>query len=169
MFPKEAKFFPEESPATVQSTRERWQQQSREQDTYPWCPIHRTNSILFRAKRRLRPFFSRKAGKAVKKVVDKPCFVWYDKSRVRQMHFYAQIAQLVEQWTENPRVTGSIPVLGIFAIFMKILLLEKGSNSLPFSYMQSFSGAFRYFFETDAERRQENEKNRDLYFYRSLP
>ena len=39
------------------------------------------------------------------------------------MHFYAQIAQLVEQWTENPRVTGSIPVLGIFAIFMKILLL----------------------------------------------
>ena len=76
------------------------------------------------------------------------------------MHFYAQIAQLVEQWTENPRVTGSIPVLGIFAIFMKILLLEKGSNSLPFSYMQSFSGAFRYFFETDAERRQENEKNR---------
>ena len=27
---------------------------------------------------------------------------------------YAQIAQLVEQRTENPRVTGSIPVLGIF-------------------------------------------------------
>ena len=26
---------------------------------------------------------------------------------------YAQIAQLVEQRTENPRVTGSIPVLGI--------------------------------------------------------
>ena len=26
--------------------------------------------------------------------------------------FYAQIAQLVEQRTENPRVTGSIPVLG---------------------------------------------------------
>ncbi len=25
----------------------------------------------------------------------------------------AQIAQLVEQRTENPRVTGSIPVLGI--------------------------------------------------------
>ena len=25
---------------------------------------------------------------------------------------HAQIAQLVEQWTENPRVTGSIPVLG---------------------------------------------------------
>ena len=29
---------------------------------------------------------------------------------------YAQIAQLVEQRTENPRVTGSIPVLGIFNV-----------------------------------------------------
>ena len=28
----------------------------------------------------------------------------------------AQIAQLVEQRTENPRVTGSIPVLGIWDI-----------------------------------------------------
>ena len=28
----------------------------------------------------------------------------------------AQIAQLVEQRTENPRVTGSIPVLGIIAV-----------------------------------------------------
>ena len=28
----------------------------------------------------------------------------------------AQIAQLVEQRTENPRVTGSIPVLGIFLL-----------------------------------------------------
>ena len=27
---------------------------------------------------------------------------------------FAQIAQSVEQRTENPRVTGSIPVLGIF-------------------------------------------------------
>ena len=27
--------------------------------------------------------------------------------------YFAQIAQLVEQRTENPRVTGSIPVLGI--------------------------------------------------------
>ena len=27
--------------------------------------------------------------------------------------FYAQIAQLVEQRTENPRVAGSIPALGI--------------------------------------------------------
>ena len=33
----------------------------------------------------------------------------------RNMHeaAQAQIAQLVEQRTENPRVTGSIPVLGI--------------------------------------------------------
>ena len=29
---------------------------------------------------------------------------------------YAQIAQLVEQRTENPRVTGSIPVLGIYTV-----------------------------------------------------
>ena len=28
---------------------------------------------------------------------------------------FAQIAQLVEQRTENPRVTGSIPVLGTHA------------------------------------------------------
>ena len=27
----------------------------------------------------------------------------------------AQIAQLVEQWTENPRVAGSIPALGTIA------------------------------------------------------
>ena len=33
-------------------------------------------------------------------------------SFIKQNIFYAQIAQLVEQWTENPRVTGSIPVLG---------------------------------------------------------
>ena len=36
----------------------------------------------------------------------------------------AQIAQLVEQRTENPRVTGSIPVLGIF--FSICLLLKYG-------------------------------------------
>ena len=32
----------------------------------------------------------------------------------RHIKCHAQIAQLVEQRTENPRVTGSIPVLGIF-------------------------------------------------------
>ena len=31
----------------------------------------------------------------------------------------AQIAQLVEQRTENPRVAGSIPALGIEIIFME--------------------------------------------------
>ena len=37
----------------------------------------------------------------------------------------AQIAQLVEQRTENPRVTGSIPVLGIFFLpkFFKHLII----------------------------------------------
>ena len=33
---------------------------------------------------------------------------------IRATNLLAQIAQLVEQRTENPRVTGSIPVLGIF-------------------------------------------------------
>ena len=30
--------------------------------------------------------------------------------------YYAQIAQLVEQRTENPRVAGSIPALGIYLV-----------------------------------------------------
>ena len=34
---------------------------------------------------------------------------------------HAQIAQLVEQWTENPRVTGSIPVLGTFFMQKSIM------------------------------------------------
>ena len=32
----------------------------------------------------------------------------------------AQIAQLVEQRTENPRVAGSIPALGIFLLLKRI-------------------------------------------------
>ena len=39
--------------------------------------------------------------------------------RSRAHSKYAQIAQLVEQRTENPRVTGSIPVLGIFYLNFK--------------------------------------------------
>ena len=41
---------------------------------------------------------------------------WANPCRIRllQKLRWAQIAQLVEQRTENPRVTGSIPVLGIF-------------------------------------------------------
>ena len=31
---------------------------------------------------------------------------------ISELGAYAQIAQLVEQWTENPRVAGSIPALG---------------------------------------------------------
>ena len=36
---------------------------------------------------------------------------------------FAQIAQLVEQRTENPRVTGSIPVLGTYQCVSGGLLL----------------------------------------------
>ena len=36
---------------------------------------------------------------------------------------FAQIAQLVEQRTENPRVTGSIPVLGTFKSIKLLLVL----------------------------------------------
>ena len=38
---------------------------------------------------------------------------------VRQQSYQtdAQIAQLVEQRTENPRVAGSIPALGIFIAY----------------------------------------------------
>ena len=38
---------------------------------------------------------------------------------------HAQIAQLVEQRTENPRVTGSIPVLGIYQKNSKKFLTTK--------------------------------------------
>ena len=33
-----------------------------------------------------------------------------------QYDFFAQVAQSVEQWTENPRVGGSIPSLGTIII-----------------------------------------------------
>ncbi len=45
---------------------------------------------------------------------------------ITQDNYHAQIAQLVEQRTENPRVTGSIPVLGIFSY---LFLYEKWSIS----------------------------------------
>ena len=52
----------------------------------------------------------------------------------------AQIAQLVEQRTENPRVTGSIPVLGIFLCnktdiygeYNKIRACSSGGRALDF-------------------------------------
>ena len=45
----------------------------------------------------------------------------------RRIKSRAQIAQLVEQRTENPRVTGSIPVLGTF-------LLENCSDAVFLHY-----------------------------------
>ena len=55
-----------------------------------------------------------------------------------QIKYYmrqAQIAQLVEQRTENPRVTGSIPVLGIFlctTIINPTTTTGKRKHVLPF-------------------------------------
>ena len=47
----------------------------------------------------------------------------------------AQIAQLVEQRTENPRVAGSIPALGIFAAYfyyITVLSMKKFTEALFF-------------------------------------
>ena len=41
------------------------------------------------------------------------------------VNLFAQIAQLVEQRTENPRVTGSIPVLGTHNVFKRVLVLNE--------------------------------------------
>ena len=41
---------------------------------------------------------------------------YYVRCKFREL-INAQIAQLVEQRTENPRVAGSIPALGIFLFF----------------------------------------------------
>ena len=46
-----------------------------------------------------------------RKCIDKRYGVVYTRTRLS-----AQIAQSVEQRTENPRVTGSIPVLGIVRV-----------------------------------------------------
>ena len=57
--------------------------------------------------------------------------------------FFAQIAQSVEQRTENPRVTGSIPVLGIChtcasgRVVLCLLAKEKVAGSIPVSRSQS--------------------------------
>ena len=55
--------------------------------------------------------------------------------RSRALYFLAQIAQLVEQRTENPRVAGSIPALGIFPVYLGILFLwatSSGGRALDF-------------------------------------
>ena len=44
---------------------------------------------------------------------------------------FGSVAQLVEQRTENPRVTGSIPVLGI--IFLLYGLLAQAVEHLTFN------------------------------------
>ena len=45
---------------------------------------------------------------------------------------YASIAQLVEQWTENPRVTGSIPVRGtILGVLSNLYILFGGIPERP--------------------------------------
>ena len=44
---------------------------------------------------------------------------------------YGSIAQSVEQRTENPRVTGSIPVLGIF-LAKGIRACSSGGRALDF-------------------------------------
>lgn len=42
--------------------------------------------------------------------------------------FYAEIAQLVEQWIEAPRVIGSNPILGIvFSFALLVQLVERRS------------------------------------------
>ena len=46
------------------------------------------------------------------------------------MIWYAQIAQLVEQRTENPRVAGSIPALGITA--EAVWGISSGGRALDF-------------------------------------
>ena len=46
----------------------------------------------------------------------------------------AQIAQLVEQRTENPRVAGSIPALGIFLLLKKTYTMEEAVAEIHEAY-----------------------------------
>ena len=54
-------------------------------------------------------------------------------------NFYAQVAQSVEQWTENPRVGGSIPPLATLnfnfdqSLFRKICVKLVASVNIPHS------------------------------------
>ena len=59
-------------------------------------------------------------------------FLWYDNVCKFKELANAQIAQLVEQRTENPRVAGSIPALGIFYF---LFLLKAGWESSGISYL----------------------------------
>ena len=63
---------------------------------------------------------------------------------------YAQIAQLVEQRTENPRVVGSIPTLGIvncdIAFHVQSTLETAMSSSIPTLGMKKNTRMQRVFF-----------------------
>ena len=50
-------------------------------------------------------------------------------------NLYAQIAQMVEQRTENPRVAGSIPALGTF--FMPVRLKLSTGQFLYYNILQN--------------------------------
>ena len=70
--------------------------------------LHPFLSVYF-SRKRIKYYISR--GGAVWKLVG--LITRRSQVQILSPLFYAQIAQLVEQRTENPRVTGSIPVLGI--------------------------------------------------------
>ena len=53
------------------------------------------------------------------------CVAKQDRNLPVSVLFFAQIAQSVEQGTENPRVAGSIPALGIKNFRDSILLFEE--------------------------------------------
>ncbi len=69
-----------------------------------------------------------------------------------QVFLFAQIAQSVEQWTENPRVTGSIPVLGIFLYHYSsangifFLFLAQKADEKSYYYYFKKEGASALFF-----------------------
>ena len=54
----------------------------------------------------------------------------------------AQIAQLVEQRTENPRVAGSIPALGIFYYIFLLTAGQKKPGHLFITFFRFFISLF---------------------------
>ena len=56
---------------------------------------------------------------------------YYMRCKFREL-INAQIAQLVEQRTENPRVAGSIPALGIFLFFRYALEIAAPEGAASF-------------------------------------
>ena len=72
-------------------------------------------------------------------------------------NLFAQIAQLVEQRTENPRVTGSIPVLGTLQVWFngRTPAFQAGDvGSIPITCSQERPQVFlRSFFASRAQTR----------------